>query len=163
MSRRRKLTISVIFAIATIVLTSVLVYSFGSYFGVYTALRRLNVSISEFNVVEFNTTYTYIATILTLDNPAAQEFYTIGLEQNMYFNGQFFAFTRPGEPSTYRPMRIPPQSSFNVTINTDVPSSKIEMLQEATERNWFTSILVVLESPMIGRFSLRTSRQVVAS
>lgn len=157
------MVISVIFAMTTIVLTSVLVYSFTVYFGVYTALRRLNVSIAEFDVVEFNTTHTYIATILTLDNPAAQEFYTIGLEQNMYFNGEYFAFTRPEEPSTYRPLRIPPQSSFNVTINTDVPPSKIEMLQEATERNWFTSILVMLESPMIGRFFLRTSRQVVAS
>lgn len=160
MPRKTKRMISLIFVIATIMSTTAITYSFISYFGAYTAVRTFTASISEFNVIEYNATYVYIETILTLTNPAAQEFDALYFEQRTYLNGQFFTFTRPSEPTEYRPMRIPPQSSTNVTIPTVVPPTKIKMYQEATQKNWFTSILVVLHGPIIGRYCQTISREI---
>jgi len=155
--------ISLVFAIGTIMAMTAMIYSFNSYLSAYTALRMFNVSIPDFNVIEHNATHINIETILTLNNPEPQEFYTFYFEQRIYLNNEFFVFTRPSEPSEYHPMRIPPQSSTNVTIETSIPPTKIEMFQETTPKNWFTSILVLLDGPIIGRYRLTISREISTS
>lgn len=163
MSRKTNRTISLVFTIGTIMSMTAMIYSFNSYFSAYTALHAFNVSILEFNVIEHNATHISIETVLTLNNPTPQEFYTFYFEQRIYLNGQFFTFTRPSEPSEYRPMQIPPQSSTNVTIETNVPPTKIEMFQETTPKNWSTSILIMLHGPIIGRYRLTISREIGTS
>jgi len=163
MPRKTKRTISLIFTIATIMSTTAMIYSFSYYSGGYAALHTFNASISEFNVIEFNATHIRIETILTLTNPSPQEFRALLFEQRTFLNGQFFTFTRASEPSGYRPMQIPPQSSTNVTISTNVPPNKIEMFQEITQRSWSTSILIILDGPVIGRYSMTISREIGAS
>jgi len=163
MPKKSSRIISLVFAIGTIIALTALIYSFNSYLSAYTALRMFNVSIPEFNVIEHNATNISIETILTLNNPAPQEFYTFYFEQRIYLNGEFFTFTRPSEPSEYHPMQIPSQSSTNVTIDTIVPPTKVEMFQENTTRNWFTSILVLLDGPIIGRYRLTISREIGTS
>jgi len=151
------------FAMVTIVSTIALIYSFSAYFGAYTALRMFDVSIPDFNVIEFNATQIHIETILALDNPASQEFQALYFEQRIYLNGEFFTFTRPEEPKERNPMRIAPRSSTNMTIDTEVPQTKIELYRETQEQSWFTSVLVVLEGPIIGRYWLTISRQIPTS
>lgn len=163
MLRRNIGTIPIIFIIATITSTIGLVYAFSSYFGVYAAVRNFNVSIAEFSVVELNATHVYIETILTLSNPEPQEFRIFYFEQRISLNSQFFTFTRPPEPSEYRPMRMQAQSIADVAIDTDVPPNRLEQYREASEKTWFTSVLVVVDGPIIGRFRLTVSREITTS
>jgi hypothetical protein len=137
---------------ATITLILVAVYSFNSYVEAYVAIRMLRVTVSEFNIKEVNATYAKIETILTLTNPSTLEFYVLGVEQNMYLNGKFFMYLRPYEPSEYRPMKILPNSSVNITITKELPPMKIELLHENTAKNWLASFRILLEGPVIGRF-----------
>lgn len=152
--------IPLVFTIGTVMSIAAMIYSVNTYFEAYAALHMFDISIPEFNVMEYNATHIDIETTLTLYNPTSQEFSIFYFEQGIFLNGEFFTFTRPSEPSEYHPMLISPQSSTNVTIETNVPPEKIEMFQEATSKSWFITILVRLHGPVVGRYRLTISREI---
>lgn len=152
MLRKLQRTILFIFLIATIMSITTTIYTFNAYSRTYIALRKLDISVSEFNVEAFNTTYAQTETILTLNNPFPQELYICRIEQGLYLNGEFFIYKRPPEPNELYPMEMLPDSSINVTIKADVPPGKIVFLQEVTQKNWFTTFRILLKESVMGRF-----------
>jgi len=145
------------FLFATVIWTGVMLQTFNFYYNAYTAIRALSVSISELNLNWINSTKAQTVTVVTLRNPSNCEFVVLGVEQRISLNSKFITYGRAG----INALRIHPQSSSNVTITLDVPYQHIEFLQETLQKAWLASIYTFLEGPLVGRFSLRTSRQII--
>jgi LEA14-like dessication related protein len=157
MSKVGKKIILACFVVATMVWVGVMLQTFSFYYGAYTAIRALSVSISELNVKWIDSTRAQTVTIVTLNNPSNCEFIVLGVEQRVSLNNHFIAYGR----ASISALRISPQSSSNVTIALEVPYQYIELLQEPSQKAWLALVYTFLEGPLVGRFSLRTSRQII--
>lgn len=156
MSKVGKKIILACFAVATMVWVGVMLQTFSFYYGAYTAIRALSVSISDLTVEWTDSTRAQIVTIVTLNNPSSCEFIVLGVEQRLSLNNRFITYGR----ASISVLRISPQSSSNVTVALEVPYQHIELLQEPSQKTWLSLVYTFLEGPLVGRFSLRTSRQI---
>jgi hypothetical protein len=131
---------------------------------VYSAVRILNVSITELTVKIFNETIVEISNILSIQNPSQIGFQTFGVEQTIFLNRQSIAYARLSEPSVMYPLQIPPRSNLSlvVKVNAVVSPEVTESILHSSTNKWFTRTYIFLDGPMIGQFSFEIRKEIPA-
>ena len=145
------------FVITTVASGGILSYTLHVYFGVYRAVRLINISVVGFLFYPSNES-PWTETNITIENPSEYSFTVDLLQQKLYLNSldtEGYIFT------TYlsNPIILGPFSNFNATFKIIVPDYKISVVASAASRNWMTVFYVWGKGLMLDSLSLSFSRQ----
>lgn len=146
--------ITVAFLLVSIVFIIIVGYSTNLYFGVYLTIRHFNVSIPKLNVKVVNSSHILIKTSITIQNPSECMLEITQITEGLRLENVFISSTYKGFGN---PIQVHPASTINVTINTEVPSHKIQYVIVHLEKNWIADIRIFLRAPIAGSFSWQNS------
>lgn len=117
--------VAIVVLVTSLVLSSSAVYSAYYYFGVYRAVRILDVTLESFDIEFLNATYGQMKVKVTLSNPSEYSFLIGQVTDTIYLNSEYFhSGTWP------HPARIESQSS--VDISHTIPMLE-NMVQSMTD------------------------------
>lgn len=145
MSLNARKIVWIVFLISTIISSFMILYTYNVYFGVYRAIRLVNVSVKGFRL-SFSDDAAWTETNLTIENPTKYTFIVEFFEQELYLNSldsKGYIFT------AYQPKTaiLNPFSNFNITFKIIIPEHKIHMIISANKRTWLAVFFITIEKP----------------
>lgn len=140
------------FTTITVALVIATVYSANIYWGVYTAVRRLELRIQQFDIEITNASHAQVDINLTLKNPSAYVFTLRLIQGNLYLDSEYILASESN-----RVLQIAPQSSSELLVGAVVPEQKMRLVSESSGKMWFLYVNIILEGPLIGNFNLSNS------
>lgn len=140
------------FTATTIALAIITVYSANFYWGVYIAVRRLQLGIPQFDINISNASHAQVNIILTLENPSHYSFTLRLIQQRLYLDSEYI-YASESSPK----LQIAPQSTAQLPVVAAMPERKIPLVIHPEGKIWFLYITVILQGPLVGSFTLSNS------
>lgn len=139
------------FILATVLLSSTLLYTLYLYYGIYRATRATDIKIQKFEVKVFNVSYVVIARELLVENPSEFGFQAITIKQTFWLNGRYIStmFVDLTDNTDIRPM-----SNTTLMSQHPVPSHLTEYVATEERKDWLAETNAMLQFPLIGRLAL---------
>ncbi len=149
---KRKIVI-VSFLLISAVFAGFVAYTTHVYFIVYIGVQNIQASIPHLNVQIVNSSYILVETPISIQNPSECIFELLQIHQALYLEKpgkleQILINSRGWEDQTIQPM-----STLNITIQAEVPSTKIDDVMTYMEGKWVDYVRIHFKGPMVGIFS----------
>jgi hypothetical protein len=149
---KRKI-VNISFLLFTIVFAGIVGYTTHVYFIVYVGVQNIQATIPYLNVQIVNSSYILVETPISIQNPSECIFELLQITQGLYLEKpwkleQILISSRGWDAQT-----IPPRSTANVTIQAEVPSTKISDVMTYVESKWIANVRIHFQGPMVGIFS----------
>ena len=139
------------FMVATVLLSSTLLYTLHLYYGIYRATRVIDIKIQKFEVKVFNISYVVIARELLVENPSEYGIQAITIKQTFRLNGRYIStmFVDLTNNTDIRPM-----SNTTLMSQHPVPSHLTQYVAEEEEKHWLAETNAMLQFPLVGKLAL---------
>jgi hypothetical protein len=160
MGRSQKL-VALIFTIATILSTVVIVYSFTNYVGVSLAVRSMSAFVADFHAELIDEGHVTVTTMIVVNNTSQYQFSLLGLEQQVYVNQTYAGSSRETFPQN-DPPAVSPRSTTNHTLELHLlleflqPDLVEWLLDPGITKTWVTYVDIFCQGPLVGNFQLST-------
>lgn len=156
---RRKIVI-ISFILLSIVFAGIVGYTTHVYFIVYVGVKDLQATIPYLAVQIVNSSYILVETPISIQNPSECIFNLLMTTQGLYLEKpwkleQILISSRGWENLT-----VQPKSTVNVTIQAEVPFTKIQDVMTYPEAKWVANVRIHFQGPMVGVFSWQNVWQI---
>lgn len=151
-NKQRKI-VWILFVLMTIVSSSILLYSFHVYYGVYRAIRLINITVRNFSFT-LSSESAWTETEITVENPSEYSFNVEYLQQKLYLNSldeDEYIFTGY---YLFNQTVLRPFSTFNITLKIVIPDYKMPMVIKTTDRNWLAIFNIRIKNFIIDALTL---------
>jgi hypothetical protein len=139
--------VGIVVLVTSLVLSSSAVYSAYYYFGVYRAVRILDVTLESFDIEFVNATYGQMKIEIMLSNPSEFSFLIGQVTDVIYLNsGYFHTGTWP------HPQSIESQSSVNMSHTIPIFESMVQSMTGMSSLEWLIELTLRFNGPMAGNF-----------
>lgn len=139
--------VAIVVLVTSLVLSSSAVYSAYYYFGVYRAVRVLDVTLESFDIEFLNATYGQMIVKVRLSNPSEYSFLVGQVTDVIYLNSEHFHTGMWPHPA-----RIEPQSSVNMSHTIPVFEDMVQSITGVSRLEWFIELTLHFNGPMVGDF-----------
>jgi len=143
--------ITVAFLLVSIVFIIIVGYSTNLYFAVFVTIRSFDVSAPRLNLKVVNSSYVFIDTLMTIQNPSESMLEITLITEGLRLENEFVMSNSKGFGNN--PIQVHPASTVNVTINATIPSHRIQYVIAHFEKEWIADIRIFLRAQIAGSFS----------
>lgn len=151
LNKRKIVTLS--FLLLSIVFAGIVVYTTHVYFMVYVGVKDLHATVPYLTVRIINSSYILVETPISIQNPSECIFQLLMTTQGLYLEKPWKIEQILISSKGWENLTIPPKSTVNVTIQAEVPFTKIQDVMTYPESKWVANVRIHFQGPLVGVFS----------